>query len=250
MNVMAFEYNVWEIQSQRFWNKSILIYWNDESWLKKITLDRERFCYICDKIKQISKKFDSNLRKIIPILFIFTLRYVDYRTITKLFGIGHSYVCIIISNVGIKSTVDILLPKIVLAEICGFENISGYLQEFGVINGCHLRTKAPLKDADDYISWKDYHAIVSERVLLIIVIYFMAYFLRSLEDHMTQPFRYKRFSLYEDCLRITHKEKHAQIKLQCLWKNVNMNIWGVSTSNQLLFPFTTGSNTETQFSKT
>ena len=181
-----------------------------------MTLDRERFCYICDKIKQISKKFDSNLRKIIPILFIFTLRYVDYRTITKLFGIGHSYVCIIISNVGIKSTVDILLPKIVLAEICGFENISGYLQEFGVINGCHLRTKAPLKDADDYISWKDYHAIVSERVLLIIVIYFMAYFLLSLEDHMTQQFRYKRFSLYEHCLRITHKEKHAQIKLQCL----------------------------------
>ena len=57
MNVMGFEYNViyrtvWEkLQSQRFWKKNILIYRNDDSWLKKLRLDRERLCYICDKMK-------------------------------------------------------------------------------------------------------------------------------------------------------------------------------------------------------
>ena len=57
MNVMGFKYNViyrtvWEkLQSQRFWKKNILIYRNDDSWLKKLRLDRERLCYICDKIK-------------------------------------------------------------------------------------------------------------------------------------------------------------------------------------------------------
>ena len=83
-----------------------------------------------------------------------------YIIISNLFGIGHSRVCIIISNVSIKSTVDVSLPKLVfthtekktLAGTCGFENLSGFLQKFVVVNSCHIRTNAPLKDADNYIS--------------------------------------------------------------------------------------------------
>lgn len=43
--------------------------------------------------------------------------------------------------------------------------MSGFLQEFGVINGCHVRPKASVVDADDYISWKNYHAIVLQNLL-------------------------------------------------------------------------------------
>ena len=74
---------------------------------------------------------------------------MDYKTISNLYGIRHSRVCIIISNVSIKSTVAIQLPKKNLAPteertstgICDFEKISGFLQEFRVINGCRVRTK-------------------------------------------------------------------------------------------------------------
>ena len=62
------------------------------------------------------------------------------------------------------TTVDVSLPKLVLAPTekktlagtCDFEIISEFLQEFLVVNSCHVRTKTLLKDADDYISWKDY----------------------------------------------------------------------------------------------
>lgn len=62
------------------------------------------------------------------------------------------------------TTLDVSLPKLVLtptekktlAGTCDFEIISEFLQEFLVVNSCHVRTKALLKDADDYISWKDY----------------------------------------------------------------------------------------------
>ena len=44
-----------------------------------------------------------------------------------------------------------------------FKEISGFPQAVGVIDGCHIRIKAPLKDAEDYINRKDYHSIVLQR---------------------------------------------------------------------------------------
>ena len=119
---------------------------------------------------------------------------MDYRTISNLYGIRHSRVCIIISNVSIKLTVDILLPKKNFAPtqertstgICDFEKISGFLKEFGVINGCRVRTKAPLIGADDYITWKDYHAIVLQNLVVNSYLYFMTYLLCGLTDNMTR----------------------------------------------------------------
>ena len=98
---------------------------------------------------------------------------MDYRTISNFYGIGHSRVCIILGNVSIKSTVVILLPKIIFAPTeersstgtYDFEKMSGFLQEFGVIKGCHVRPKASVQDVDDYISWKNYHAIVLQNLL-------------------------------------------------------------------------------------
>ena len=41
-----------------------------------------------------------------------------------------------------------------------FEEISGFPQAVGSIDGCHIRIKAPLKDGEDYINRKDYHSII------------------------------------------------------------------------------------------
>ena len=66
---------------------------------------------------------------------------------------------------------------------------------------------------------------------------------------MFTTFRYKSFSLYEDCLKIVRSEKHPPIEVQRLWKNVNMDKWVVSTLNQLFILFTIGSAPETKFLK-
>ena len=54
-----------------------------------------------------------------------------------------------------------------------FEEISGYPQYVGAIDGCHSRIKAPLKDAEDYINRKDYHSIVYKDLLIIITCFAM-----------------------------------------------------------------------------
>ena len=41
-----------------------------------------------------------------------------------------------------------------------FKEISGFPQAAGAIDGCRIRIKAPLKDAEDYINRKDYHSII------------------------------------------------------------------------------------------
>ena len=41
-----------------------------------------------------------------------------------------------------------------------FEEISGFLQAVEAKYVCHIRVKAPLKDAEDYINRKDYQRIV------------------------------------------------------------------------------------------
>ena len=38
--------------------------------------------------------------------------------------------------------------------------MSGFPQAIGAIDGCHIRIKAPLKNAEDYINRKDYHSII------------------------------------------------------------------------------------------
>ena len=44
--------------------------------------------------------------------------------------------------------------------IRGFEEILRFPQAVGAIDGCHIRIKAPLKNAEDYSHRKDYHFIV------------------------------------------------------------------------------------------
>ena len=36
-----------------------------------------------------------------------------------------------------------------------FEEIPGFPQAVGTVDGCHIRIKAPVKDADDYVNRKD-----------------------------------------------------------------------------------------------
>ena len=95
--------------------------------------------------------------------------------------------------------------------------------------------------------------LLSYRILLLIVISISWHTCCAVSQitwyDMFTTFRYKSFSLYEDCLKIVRSEKHSPIKVQRLWKNVNMDKWVVSTLNKLFILFTTGSAPEAKFLK-
>ena len=81
-----------------------------------------------------------------------------------------------------------------------FKEISGFLQAAGAIDGCRIRIKAPLKDAEDYINRKDYHSIILQG-LVDNNYMFCDVFERWLKSHDAGIF--KKSPLCQECLQRT-----------------------------------------------
>ena len=77
----------------------------------------------------------------------------------------------------------------------------GFPQAVGAIDGCHIKIKAALKDAEDYINRKDYHPIILQGLTA------NNYIFRDVsvgcpgKSHDARIF--KNFPLYQKCLQRT-----------------------------------------------
>ena len=77
--------------------------------------------------------------------------------------------------------------------------ISRFPQAVGAIDGCHIRIKAPLKDAEDYINRKDYHSIVLQGLVDNNYIFrdvFVGWPGKSYDVRI-----FKKSPLYQECLQ-------------------------------------------------
>ena len=148
----------------------------------------------------ISKE-DTDFRKCVPVKVrvAVTLYFLsgcsDYRTIANLFGLGRSTVCGIVYNV-CKEFVSnmirkyIYLPsrnetKNIMAE---FEEISGFPQAVGAIDGCHIRIKEPNENPEDYVNRKDYHILLFYKAWWTANIYLEIFLQVGQANHMMPGF--------------------------------------------------------------
>lgn len=125
-----------------------------------------------------------------------------------LFGVGRSTVCTIVQFVS-KAIVNILMPELMRFSfvdelrniIAEFEEISGFPQAVGAIDGCHIRIKPPIKDPYDYVNRKDYHSIILQGFVD------SKYMFRDIfvgwpgKSHDARVF--KNSPLYQECLKRT-----------------------------------------------
>ena len=89
---------------------------------------------------------------------------IEYRTISALFGIGISTVCIIVCN----TITQYLLPKYVkmpcqdrLREIVQeFETLWGFPQVVGAVDGTHIPILKPTECPSDYYNRKGFYSIL------------------------------------------------------------------------------------------
>ena len=176
----------------------MLNYGENEDWVQNLRLDKEPFTYVCEEIREFVKKANTNFRKrlTVEIRVAISLQFYsgtcDYRTISNLFGIGRTTVCNILHAVS-EAIILKLLPNIIRLPyeievqtiIREFEEISGYPQDAGTIDGCHSRIKAPLKDVEDYINRKYYHSIVYKGLLIIITCFAM--YLGDGQENLMMP---------------------------------------------------------------
>ena len=221
-------------RSKSFWYENMLTYWTNEDWLSNLRMSKEAFTYICELLSEHIGKQDTNFRKAVPVemrvaitLYFFS-GTAEYRTISNLFGVGRSTVCTIVQSVS-KAIVNVLLPKFINLPSRGeihdimldFEEFSGFPQAVGAIDGCHIRIKAPLKDAEDYINRKDYHSIILQGFVDSKYIFRDIFAGWTGKTHDARIF--KNSPLYQECL-----------KRKVLPRNLSRNIHGTIVPPLLL----------------
>ena len=135
------------------------------------------------------------------------------------FGIGRSTVCNILHAVS-EAIVEKLLPKIIRLPnetevqtiIRQFEEISGFPQAVGAIDGYHIRIKAALKDAEDYINRKGYHSIVLQGIVDNNYIFRYVFLGWPGKSHDARIF--KNSPLYQECRQRTFSPRTLSRHIQ------------------------------------
>ena len=218
MNVMILEYSlskrqIWQkLRRKEFWNENILNYWTDEEWLANLRMDKHTIMYICEEIEGTIYKADTNFRKAVSVTMRCTIALYfyssacDYRTLSNLFGIGRSTICNIVVSVS-KALVNVILPKMIRLPtdkevgliMRGFEDLSCFTQVLEAIDSSHIRIKAPIKDAEDYINRKECHSIVLQGLVDNNYLFRDIFIGWPGKSHDARIF--KNSNLYQECIK-------------------------------------------------
>lgn len=153
--------SVWCKQRTRgFWDAARQGIFDSHWWRENLRMNKETFEMLCHELDIYLKKEVTRLRLPVSVdervaVTIWRLATnVEYRTIASLFGLGISTVGKIVIET-CQVIVEVLLPKLVkfpsagsLKEVVsGFENLWGFPQTVGAIDGSHIPIIKPLESA-------------------------------------------------------------------------------------------------------
>lgn len=144
-------------------------------WLENFRMSNATFLYICNELRSMIEKNDTNMRKAIPVeqRVALTIWFLstgsDFRTIGHLFGVSRSTVCLVTREV-CQAMVAVLLPKYIrfpvndgLKEVVtGFKHKWGFPQCAGVVDGTHIPIVSPQEYPADYFNRKGWHSILMQ----------------------------------------------------------------------------------------
>ncbi|XP_065134336.1 uncharacterized protein [Paramisgurnus dabryanus] len=164
------------MQGKVFWD-SVLNNFNEEMWKEHFRMSRESFEYVLQLVKPTLERKTTGWRKPLePRLRLAVVLWwyatpSEYRTISCLFGVGISTVCMLVRQVtcALKTTLCkrfICLPQgqRLQETIDGFV-ARGYKMCAGAIDGCHIPIIRPKEDQAAYYNRKGWHSIVLQAVV-------------------------------------------------------------------------------------
>lgn len=146
--------------------------------MQNFRVSRESFQYICDEIRDVLAKKDTNYRFCVPVqkrvaIAIWKLSTgSEYRTISHLFGVGLSTVFNCVQEF-CNAVIRVLLPVHIttpdaakLREMATFfSNRWRVPQCVGAIDGSHMPIIAPEEYPKDYYNRKGWHSVVLQAVV-------------------------------------------------------------------------------------
>lgn len=157
-------------RSSYWWEHIVKTTFTPQDWLENFRMSQCTFMYVCDQLRASIEKRDTEMRKAVPtdVRVALTLWYLatgaDYRTISHLFGVSKTLVCLVTKDV-CSTIVETLLPQYItfptgtaLREIVnGFRDDLGFPQCAGAVDGSHIPIISPQECPADYYNW---HSII------------------------------------------------------------------------------------------
>ena len=157
LNTPSVDQSVWcKPQAQGYWEAAKAGVFGDGWWYENLRMSKATFGVLCNQLKPYIQKIITTYRKLVSVdkQIAITIWHLatntEYRTVSTLFGIGISTVCIIVCNTTCAVTQH-LLPLYVqmpsqerLREIVlEFETLWGFPQVAGAIDGTHIPILKP-----------------------------------------------------------------------------------------------------------
>ena len=170
--------SVWvRFRSQDWWRCAESGRYNEEWWKANFRMSRDTYLLLCRELRPYIKRKTSvrepiSVERRVAVTIYKLATNLEYRSLSNLFGIGLSTVCVIVVET-CKIIADKLLPKYVyvpqgdcLEEIVtGFERLWGFPQAAGAIDGSHIPIKKPLESASDYYNRKGYYSVIVQALV-------------------------------------------------------------------------------------
>ena len=171
--------SVWmKERSNDWWERIVWQTFSSYDWMENFRMSRETFVYVCNEVRELVKKENTSMRDSIPteqrvaIALWYLSSGSDFRTISHLFGISKSTVCLVVKEV-CNAIVQVLLPKYIkwptgeslTDTIHGFERKWGFPQCAGAIDGTHIPIISPEYCPADYFNRKGWHSIIMQGVV-------------------------------------------------------------------------------------
>ena len=165
------ERSIWmKRRSSHFWDYIVNRTFSERDWYENFRLSKATFGYLCQKLRPIIERKDTQLRRAIGVELRVAVTLwclatsTDYRTLGHLFGIS---VCLIVQEV-CRAIVNSLTKDYIKlpngnelrAMITHFKENFGFPCCGGALDGSHIPIAAPVEHHTDYYNRKGWYSIV------------------------------------------------------------------------------------------
>ena len=168
--------SLWRRPRHRSFLSDIAGGWTDAEWKRNFRVNRSTFVIICRELRgrlirssTVRPSLSVEQRVAISLWRLGT--NVEYRTISHLFGVGISTVCVVLHEFcravvdGLSGYVSVPTGAKLRAIRDGFKTKWGFPQCIGAIDGTHIPIIAPKEHPTDYFNRKGYHSILVQALV-------------------------------------------------------------------------------------
>lgn len=165
-------------RSNEWWRDAISGRYGSDWWRSNLRMSKDTFNLLCSLVRPYIERQTCVVRQCVNVeqrvaVTLYKLATnIEYRTLSNLFGLGKSTVCTIVLETSQVIALK-LLPKYVaipegegLKEVVkGFEDLWGFPQAAGAIDGSHIPIMKPHESASDYYNRKGFYSIIVQALV-------------------------------------------------------------------------------------